>query len=93
MSEKRRKSDPPTEHIEQVLNAAEAVKTAPEPERGKMKIIPLRVPEQDYLTLRAFFAGRGLALATGARMAVYYVRHEIEQGTLKIDAGGVRLTK
>jgi hypothetical protein len=90
MSEKlRKKSESAAEHSEQVLEAAEAVKTSSE--RGMMKIIPLRVPEKDYLSLRAFFAGRGLALATGARMSVYHVISEIERGTLKIDAGGIRL--
>jgi hypothetical protein len=91
MSEKLRKSEGAAEHAEQVLDAAEAVKTATEP--GKMKIIPLRVPAKDYLSLRAFFAGKGLALATGARMSVYHVISEIEKGNLKIDVGGVRPTK
>jgi hypothetical protein len=89
VSEKLRKNESTAEHTKQVLDAAEAVKTSAE--RGKMKIIPLRVPEKDYLSLRAFFTGRGLALATGARMSVYHVISEIERGTLKIDAGGIRL--
>jgi hypothetical protein len=53
----------------------------------------LWVPEKDYLFLRAFFAGKGLALATGTRMSVYHVISEIEKGNLKIDVGGVHPTK
>jgi hypothetical protein len=87
MSEKVKKPDTTQEHTEQVLAAVESVKTDSDP--CKSKIIPVRVPERDYLKLRAFFAGRGLALATGARLAMYHVMSEIEKGTLKIDAGGV----
>lgn len=86
MAEKIKKADI-AEHTEQVLNAAEEVKTGID--IGKMKVIPLRIPEKDYLNMRAFFAGKGLALATGARLAVYHVINEIEKGDLKIDAGGV----
>jgi hypothetical protein len=77
--------------VEQAVNAAASVVTPDQPDKSEaaIKAVPLRINEIDYNRFKGLFGSRGLALATAARLALYYVGELVESGAISINTGGI----
>jgi hypothetical protein len=78
-------------NVDRAISAASAVITrdAPDKSSAEIKMIPVRINEIDYNRFKGLFGSQGLALATAARLAIYYVGELVESGAITINTGGI----
>jgi DNA invertase Pin-like site-specific DNA recombinase len=80
--------------IKETLDTAAGVATAKKQgrkpgEKRELAYITQRVDKERYERLQELFGSKGLAMATAANMALFYIADMVEAGALSISRGGI----
>lgn len=85
----KKKTTNPRGGMEQAVEAAEAVASAPKAERPVIpqRVVSIKINEGDYNRLWSLFAAQGTRVATAGRAALFYLAACVEKGELSIPNG------
>jgi len=80
--------------IQETLAAAASAATVKKPgrkpgEKRELAYITQRIEKERYEHLQELFGSKGLAMATAANMALFYIADMVEAGALSISRGGI----